>query len=232
MDTLGERVAAERTAKSWSQARLAEEVSRRGFKIGQSGIGNLEKRGNSEPKCIAQLSQALGVTAEWLQTGRGVKVASHTQSNGHTSEIDQNRTVRPLVAAAEPLVIYRTVGNPDRLGETMIYREKAGITTRPVDLEYSKEAFAFKVIDDCAAPVYEIRDTVLIDPATPPAVGDDCFMVRDPASNPSTGELRRLVKITPAHWVVRAFVPGSKDLRFARSAWGAAWPVFGKYNRR
>ncbi len=233
VDTLGERVAAERVIKGWSQARLAEEVSRRGFRIGQSGIGNLEKRGDSQPKCISQLATALGVTVEWLQTGKGVKVAaSQTQPNGNKSDIDIVRGVRPLVAATEPLVIFRSAIASGRAGEILIYKEKAGAATRPVELEFSKEAFAFRVIDDSSSPVYEVRDLLLIDPSSPPAPGDDCLMVQDPAANPSTALLRRVVKITPTHWVVRAFAPGSKDAKLERSTWAEAWPVFGKYNRR
>lgn len=41
MVNLGQRVQKARKDKDWSQARLAAEVTKLGFKIGQSGIGNI-----------------------------------------------------------------------------------------------------------------------------------------------------------------------------------------------
>ena len=76
METLGERVKAEREAKPWSQQRLADEVTKAGFEIGQSAIGNIESGRVKEPKSIVQLAAALGVSPRWLQTGKGDKAAS------------------------------------------------------------------------------------------------------------------------------------------------------------
>lgn len=60
MSTLGERVKAQRTAKGWSQAELARRVTRAGYAITQGGIAQIERRGETEPKSIVQLAQALG----------------------------------------------------------------------------------------------------------------------------------------------------------------------------
>jgi len=73
METLGDRVKAEREAREWTQAELARRVTRAGFKIGQAGIAQIERRGDSEPKCIVQLGIALGRTPRYLQTGKGPK---------------------------------------------------------------------------------------------------------------------------------------------------------------
>src|SRR4029453_13101108 len=71
MSTLGERVKVERKAKGWSQAELARRVTRAGYSITQGGIAQIERRGDTEPKSIVQLAQALGLSVTWLQANRG-----------------------------------------------------------------------------------------------------------------------------------------------------------------
>ncbi|MPZ32008.1 MAG: helix-turn-helix domain-containing protein, partial [Rhodospirillales bacterium] len=73
MTTLGERVKAERHSKGWSQAELARRVTRAGYSITQGGIAQIERRGETEPKSIVQLAQALQVSVTWLQSNRGDK---------------------------------------------------------------------------------------------------------------------------------------------------------------
>jgi SOS-response transcriptional repressor LexA len=48
-------------------------ITAAGFEIGQSGVSNIEQRGDTHPQCIYQLALALNVTVEWLQTGRTPK---------------------------------------------------------------------------------------------------------------------------------------------------------------
>lgn len=68
--SLGDRVRAAREAKNLTQAALAKLVVKAGYKsMTQGGIGQIERRGHSEPKCIVQLAEALGVPARWLQIG-------------------------------------------------------------------------------------------------------------------------------------------------------------------
>ena len=74
MTTLGERVKAERRAKGWTQVELAQRVTRAGYRISQGGIAQIERRGETEPKSIVQLAQALGVSVNWLQSNRGDKM--------------------------------------------------------------------------------------------------------------------------------------------------------------
>ena len=73
MSTLGERVKSERESRGWSQVELSQRVTRAGYKMTQGGIAQIERRGETEPKSIVQLAQALGVSVTWLQTNRGDK---------------------------------------------------------------------------------------------------------------------------------------------------------------
>lgn len=75
-ESLGSRVKAEREARGWSQQELATRVVRAGARtMSQAGIHKIESKGHSEPKSILPLAKALGVSAAWLQTGRGEKSA-------------------------------------------------------------------------------------------------------------------------------------------------------------
>jgi transcriptional regulator with XRE-family HTH domain len=69
MSTLSERVRVERLARGWSQAELARRVTNAGFRMTQGGIALMERRGDSHPRCILQLADALGVSPTWLQRG-------------------------------------------------------------------------------------------------------------------------------------------------------------------
>src|ERR1700754_1024504 len=82
MSTWGERVKAERRAKGWSQAELARRVTRAGYSITQGGIAQIERRGDTEPKSIVQLAQALGLSVNWLQSTRGDKTAGVIGDDG------------------------------------------------------------------------------------------------------------------------------------------------------
>jgi phage repressor protein C with HTH and peptisase S24 domain len=74
METLGERVKREREARKWTQLELAALVKKAGFEsMSQGGIAQIERRGDTQPKCIVQLAAVFGVTAKWLQTGKGEK---------------------------------------------------------------------------------------------------------------------------------------------------------------
>jgi phage repressor protein C with HTH and peptisase S24 domain len=76
METVGDRVKAEREHRGWTQSELARRVVRAGFAtMSQGGIAQIERRGDTEPKSIVQLASALGVSVRWLQTGKGDKRA-------------------------------------------------------------------------------------------------------------------------------------------------------------
>ena len=94
MTTLGERVKAERRAKGWSQAELARRVTRAGYSITQGGIAQIERRGDTEPKSIVQLAQALGLGVNWLQSTRGDKTAGVSGDDEQLSMLPSGRRGR------------------------------------------------------------------------------------------------------------------------------------------
>lgn len=70
---MGDRVEQERTAKGWTQQKLADEVIRLGGSTSQPAINALEKRSWRKSSISVYLARALGVNHDWLLTGKGPK---------------------------------------------------------------------------------------------------------------------------------------------------------------
>lgn len=66
MDTLGSRVRAARKDAKLSQEALARQVG-----VSQGLIGQIESGKNQGSKHIATIARSLGVSADWLETGKG-----------------------------------------------------------------------------------------------------------------------------------------------------------------
>jgi len=71
MDTLAKRIKLTRQDKGMSQEELAEKAH-----VSQSLITKLESGKARESRKITALAAALGVSAEWLSTGKGLKVTA------------------------------------------------------------------------------------------------------------------------------------------------------------
>lgn len=227
---IGDRVKERREALGLTQPQLAKAIKDRGASLSQGQISSLEAGSVERPRALPELASALRTSVDWLLTGQ--EPARPLQTPPHNPDIIPNPSVSRIVTASEPLIVWRSAPNQGRSGEMLIYKEQAGVATRPVELADSKEAFAVKVVDRDAAPRYEPRATLLIDPWAPPAEGDDCLFVQNADDNPMTAAARRLVRVTAEHWVVRRFHHGAKEQKLDRAQWQSAWYIFGSYNRR
>lgn len=69
----GNRVKFERINRKWSQQQLADELTRMGYEMSQSGVARLEDRDVKRPKCTRELCALFDITETWLLTGRGEK---------------------------------------------------------------------------------------------------------------------------------------------------------------
>lgn len=109
VDEISTRLKAARLEKGWSQAQLADEAG-----VSQSAIGNIESGQRKRPRDVVSLAAALGVTAEWLETGRGAQTAR--VSNGGRGESDQI-AIRPAIellarlAAQQRPTLRKNLGN-------------------------------------------------------------------------------------------------------------------------
>src|SRR4030095_1850712 len=102
MTTLGERIKTEGKAKGWSQAELARRVTRAGYSITQGGIAQIERRGDTEPKSIVQLAQALGLSVNWLQSTRGDQNARGSGDDDQLSMLPSGRRGRAAAGGSSP----------------------------------------------------------------------------------------------------------------------------------
>jgi transcriptional regulator with XRE-family HTH domain len=75
METLGDRVAKARMEKGWEQKDLVKQVRKINprLKTAASTISSIERGFSEKPTIIVELAQALGVTENWLKTGKPPK---------------------------------------------------------------------------------------------------------------------------------------------------------------
>lgn len=124
----GDRIARERADQKLTQQALADKVTRLGRKITQTGINKIETRGSERPLSLPEIAKALGVTEEWLRTGKGQKYLDASQKpelsvirdpmsrvrvvgliqGGYWAEPDEDRAPKDEYIDAPLPEIYRT----------------------------------------------------------------------------------------------------------------------------
>jgi transcriptional regulator with XRE-family HTH domain len=207
MTTLGERVKAERRAKGWSQAELARRVTRAGYSITQGGIAQIERRGDTEPKSIVQLAQALQLSVNWLQSNRGDKTLGATlgEDDEQLSLAEGGRRGRRGGAAAASAAARAASGRPPLQvfasaqggseGAMLLSNEPVSWIPRDPRLEGIQDAYGCFVSD-----------------------GSRYVLIK------------RLVRRNEGSWTVKQYNP-AKTYTLSRREWQKAHLVIGKYNR-
>ena len=243
MSTLGERVKGEREAKGWSQAELARRVTRAGYSITQGGIAQIERRGDTEPKSIVQLAQALGVSVTWLQSSRGEKMSRSTgdddgqlglpeagrRRRGGATEAAGTSPVRPPMGRARPLQVFSSAQGGAE-GAMVLSSDPVAWIPRDARLEGIQEAYGCFVSGDSMEPAYERGNLLLVNPTVSVGPGDDCLFVRETADGTRYVLIKRLVRMSEQSWTVRQYNP-LKTYALSRREWQKAHLVIGKYNR-
>lgn len=165
MANLGERVAAERERLELTQADLAYKVSKLGFQIGQSGIYQIEKRGDSKPRCINQLAQALGVSIDWLQTGKGEKTPGAKPPEGPPDLPGREEMPKDVP-------VFGTVQGGDGDGDFELNGEIVDRVRRPPRLQGRADVFALYVRGQSMVPWRESGGLVYVDGTREPKIFD------------------------------------------------------------
>jgi transcriptional regulator with XRE-family HTH domain len=93
-----------------------------------------------------------------------------------------------------------------------------------------RDAFACYVVGESMFPAYEQGNLLLVNPAVPPAAGDDCLFVQEAADGARFALVKRLVRFNATSWTVRQWNP-DKTFALPRRDWQRALLVIGKYNR-
>jgi hypothetical protein len=232
---IGERVRQRMAAVGIvDQSELCRRVKAAGGGLSQAQASQLLTGKTKRPRSLFELANVLQTTVAFLiqdETRGGAPVDAEPDDLIPVLNIPPQGT--RIATAALPLVVFRTsaaIGRSGQRGEVLVYREKVGEVSRPAELQYSRHAFGFTIIDDESEPRYRRRDILMVDPSSVPAPDDDCLIVKDPAANPLEGLPMRLVRITSTHWIAKHF-NGSPEQRLARSEWTAALRIFGVYWR-
>lgn len=107
LSTLAKRLVYARQNKDWTQEQLARAAG-----VRQQTIGNLEAGTRKAPRHLLQIASALGVSAVWLQFGKGPMAADNPRLRPEVIDlaqlIDGNLTpeqvekLRELVLALSP----------------------------------------------------------------------------------------------------------------------------------
>jgi len=108
VDTIATRLKAARLGKGWSQAQLADEAG-----VSQSAIGNIESGQRKRPRDVVSIAAALGVTPEWLETGKPNPVVDAASTSPGTSHEAIRAAVELLakLAAQQRPTLRKNLGN-------------------------------------------------------------------------------------------------------------------------
>lgn len=221
--TRGEIIRKARELKRISQERLGELTG-----VSRSAVSQWESN-TTEPDSterLALIAEVLGIDlATLVRAGSPQKVTNRPRT-GTVASTSVSITLPALV-------MWRAVPYPaGRLGGFVILHEKEGEVPRPAHLIHQTKAFAFKVIDSANVPVYNPRDTLLVDPDTAAIPGDDCLFV-DGIEKPqgSIAVVGHYISSTSTLWIIRQYgVEG--EIELSKAEYPHAWPLVGRYHRR
>jgi transcriptional regulator with XRE-family HTH domain len=231
MSTLGERVAAEREARQMTQTALAKRVTLYGFKISQQGIGQIESRGDTRPKCIVELAAALEVNPEWLKTGKGLKFAGNTrrieQDPEATAAAMRELSSRGSVAHRD-LPLWRSIDGPS--GSWLLAPSDEDFVLRPEPLIGARDGFACRVLGRGAEPIYRQGELIFANPLRTVTAGDDClFLGSAQRGGIHSAIIGRVVAFPDDGWLIDQF--GKDDKLISRKEWPTTTLVVAKHNK-
>lgn len=165
--SIADRCREARKAKKISQQELADAITRLGFKIGQSTIGNLEAGKVQAPRFLHELAQALGVTTEWLRSGKEYGTA---QPDNIVSSMPFAPVVIPHLESMPrdlPVLGKAQGGN----GMVVMSGDAIDYVRRPPSLVGRTDVFALFVEEMSMAPAFTPGDLIFVERRRP-RVGD------------------------------------------------------------
>lgn len=216
MDGIGDRVRGERETKRLSQQQLADAVTREGFTIGQSGIGNIESGRTKHPKCISELATVLGVAVPWLRTGKGEKTppsgqqTAHYRNGGADTEsyprdsgvkstqrlLDHQKNIPLRSEMPKDLPVLGTVSGGS--GGVFMANEAIDYARRHPALNGRTDVFGLYVEDVSVSPAFNPGDLVLVE-GKPPRGGDHVVVeYKDGPHDEPKAILKKLKAMTPS----------------------------------
>lgn len=205
MKTLGERVAAERQKKGWTQGELANEVRRinRNLRTKQSAIQAIECGASKKPTIIVELAEAFGVDPEYLRTGK------------------ERRQLKPHPPADIPVIGH--AGARERI--ILLDGDDQGIFDLVHPLRAEDGFRAVIVRGDSMIPIYRNGDALFFrqdHPDMSKTLGRDCVVITDK----NRAYVKRVMKGSrQGLYNLLSYAPGEDPIIDVelRNAWPIEW---------
>jgi transcriptional regulator with XRE-family HTH domain len=192
----------------------------RHLKISESAVSQWFSK-DTGPKSIrlADLASFLNTTVDYLIT-----------EPGGTSGSPSPPVLPPRSAMDRPdLGVYASMaGGPE--GAWVLSSDAIAWIQRDQKLMGVRDAFACYVVGESMVPAYEQGNLLLVNPAVPPAAGDDCLFLQEAPDGARYALIKRLVRFNSTSWTVKQWNP-DKTFNLPRKEWQRAFLVIGKYNR-
>lgn len=167
MKTYGERVKERREELGMTQTQLSKAI---GGKHG-STVGNIELR-DGESRYTFELSEALGVTVEWLRYGKEPKLLP-----GHVATFDENVSPGPDSRGQLPLISWVKAGEFCDVIDNFVPGDAEAWYPCPVS--HGPNAYILRVNGESMSPEYRDGELIFIDQRCNYEHGDD-VIVRSP----------------------------------------------------
>jgi transcriptional regulator with XRE-family HTH domain len=177
--TMGQRLRERRAELGWTQADVVERMVKRGWAISQPAIKKIEAGGGTG--MVVELAAVLGLSALWLKTGDGPRLADGVYDEPHLYKpqlqngdipmtivgLSFERETVPSTAVSIPLV-----HDPMHIESLGPGRAKIRPDVQQMSYEtshiLSENAVAYRVIDGLFEPEFKAGFVFVFDPAVKP----------------------------------------------------------------
>ncbi|MFN0191047.1 MAG: helix-turn-helix domain-containing protein [Aestuariivirga sp.] len=213
---LAENIKVRRSAKSYSQAELAESAG-----VSQQLINALENGKVGSTKFMPEIAAALGCTVRELDPRFG----NADRPKQNPSYVVKSASELPILAAKEMPPVSMSVE---------ISVEPVDFMDRPPLLENVRDGYALFVADDLMSPELERGDMVLVNPHFPPIPNTTCILLQE-SGGARIGKVRRLLGFTADEWHVKMWngpVDSVPENSLNRQAWQLCHRIVARYCRR
>lgn len=159
MDTFGQRLRSALHERNVSQSQLARMLG-----VQPQAVQYLCSDKAQRSRYTSEIASVLGISADWLATGRG------TMTRGkHASATIIAETAPAYASRAIPVINYVQAGNPRAVVDA--YAQGDGFRTisleGPIAHQVGPYAFALEISGDSMADEFRSGDTVVVDPDAP-----------------------------------------------------------------
>lgn len=180
METLGERLKSALREKGISESRLADLVG-----ASQQAINFIANGTTKNPRNLAKIAAALGVSEAWLrygsQSGDTAPANGQRPQTVNQSDLFAKHIAKPigrddlLASSINDLPVYGVPQGMD--GITLKMDEPQSMTGRPPMLIGNKRGFAVFMIGESMSPRFDHGEMLWIDPVQPAQIGDYVLVV-------------------------------------------------------